>query len=436
MISNQRNGPGIKELKVIPLAISDPPLLNSVGIHAPYALRTVIELITDDNISGVSEIPGNIEINALLENSREVILGADPFQLNGIRRGIFDRFGSAENESRGDQPWDSRKLVHVYSAIEVACLDIQGKICGRPVVDLLGGMYRGSVPFSAYLFYKLKGAGGPLAHEIDPDATGWDAARQAAALTPEEIVDQARAMIAEFGFKSIKLKGGVFPPEEDVQAIIHLRESFGPNVPLRFDPNGVWSVDTAIKYGKQMEDILEYLEDPTRGQEGMARVRQALDLPLATNMCTTSFEEIPEGVRLWSEDIILSDHHFWGGLRDSVSLGKICQTFGKGLSMHSNSHLGISLMAMVHMAAAIPNLTYDLDTHYPWQSDEVITGGRIKFDGGEIAVPREPGLGITLDHGMLEKLHNDYKNCKITIRDDTAEMKKIDPDWEFQAVRW
>ena len=184
-----------------------------------------------------------------------------------------------------------------------------------------------------------------------------------------------------------------FHPEE-VNAIIQLRESFGPDVPLRFDPNGVWAVETAIKYGKQMEDILEYLEDPTRGQEGMAKVGRALNLPLATNMCTTSFEEIPEGVRLWSEDIILSDHHFWGGLRESVNLGKVCQTFGKGLSMHSNSHLGISLIAMVHMAAAIPNLTYDLDTHYPWQSDEVIIGGRVKFEEGQIAVPREPGLGI------------------------------------------
>ncbi len=433
---NQRNGPRIKELRVIPLAVTDPPLLNSVGVHAPYALRTVIELITDDNISGISEIPGNIEINALLEKSREVVHGADPFQLNKIRADIFDRFGSIETDNRGDNPWDSRKLVHVYSAIEVACLDIQGKICSRPVVDLLGGMCRENVPFSAYLFYKFKGAGGPLAYEIDPDATGWDEGRQAAALNPEEIVDQARAMIDEFGFKSIKLKGGVFPPDEEVQAIIRLRESFGPDIPLRFDPNGVWTVDTAIKYGKQMEDILEYLEDPTRGQVGMAKVRQSLDLPLATNMCTTSFEDIPEGVRLWSEDIILSDHHFWGGLRESVSLGKVCQTFGKGLSMHSNSHLGISLMAMVHMAAAIPNLTYDLDTHYPWQSDEIIAGGRIKFDEGQIAVPREPGLGITLDYDMLEKLNNDFKNCKISRRDDTAEMKKIDPDWEFQAVRW
>ena len=436
MITGEREGPRIREFNVTPLAVTDPPLLNSVGVHAPYALRTVIELITHDNVSGISEIPGNIEINALLEQSREVILGADPFQLNKIRADIFDRYGSSESDTRGDQPWDSRKLVHVYSAIEVACLDIQGKICGRPVVDLLGGMCRERVPFNAYLFYKFKGAGGPLGYDVDAEATGWDAARQAPALNPKEIVEQARAMMKEFGFKAIKLKGGVFPPQEEVQAMISLRDAFGPDVPLRFDPNGVWKVETAIKYGKQMEGILEYLEDPTRGQEGMARVGQALNLPLATNMCTTSFEDIPEGVRLWSEDIILSDHHFWGGLRESVSLGKVCETFGKGLSMHSNSHLGISLIAMVHMAAAIPNLTYDLDTHYPWQSDEVIVGGRVKFDEGQITVPREPGLGITLDHDMLEKLHNDFINCKITKRDDTAEMKKIDPDWEFQAVRW
>ena len=429
-------GPKIKELKVIPIAVTDPPLLNSVGVHAPYALRTVIELITDDNISGISEIPGNIEINALLEKSREVILGADPFQLNRMRSDFFSRYGTIESEKRGDNPWDSRKIVHVYSAIEVACLDIQGKICGRPVVDLLGGMCRESVPFGAYLFYKFKGAGGSLGYDVDPNATGWEAARKASAETPEEIIAQARAMIKEFGFKSIKLKGGVFPPQEEVDAIIQLRKAFGSDVPLRFDPNGVWAVETAIKYGKQMEGIIEYLEDPTRGQEGMAKVGRALNMPLATNMCTTSFDEIPSSVSLWSEDIILSDHHFWGGLRESVSLGKICQTFGKGLSMHSNSHLGISLIAMIHTAAAIPNLTYDLDTHYPWQSEEVIIRGRLKFDEGRVAVPREPGLGIALDHDALDKLHNTYKTCNIRHRDDIAEMKKIDPNWEFQAIRW
>ncbi len=429
-------GPAIRELRITPIAITDPPLLNSVGIHAPYALRTVIELVTEDNISGISEIPGNEDINDLLLQAEEIVLGTDPFQLNQLKSKLFDRFGDQGSDVRGDNPWDDRKLIHVYSALEVACMDIQGKVCNRPVVDLLGGKCREAVSFDAYLFYKAKGAGGVFGYEVDPDATGWAAARQARAQTPAEVVAQAKSMCQEFGFTSIKLKGGVYPPEQEVAAMQALYQAFGPDCPLRFDPNGVWSVETSIKYGREMEGILEYLEDPTRGQQGMAEVRKALKLPLATNMCTTSFEDIPSSIALGSEDIILSDHHFWGGLRESIALGKICQTFGKGLSMHSNSHLGISLIAMVHMAAAIPNLTYDLDTHYPWQSEEVIKGGRAKFEEGKVAVPTQPGLGISLDRNMLNQLHQNYKDCGLKRRDDTTEMKKIDPNWEFKPIRW
>jgi len=429
-------GPVIKELRITPIAITDPPLLNSVGIHAAYALRTIIELVTEDNIAGISEIPGNEDIDNLLHQAEEIVVGANPFELNRLKTMLFIRFSNQQGDIRGDNPWDDRKLIHVYSALEVACLDIQGKLYNRPVVDLLGGRCRDEVSFAAYLFYKTRGAGGVFGHDVDEEATGWPAARQARAETPDEIVAQAKSMCQEFGFKSIKLKGGVFPPEQEVAAIHALSKAFGTQVPLRFDPNGVWSVETSIKYGKEMEGILEYLEDPTRGQQGMAKVRQALKMPLATNMCTTSFEDIPSSVALGSEDIILSDHHFWGGLRESVALGKICETFGKGLSMHSNSHLGISLIAMVHMAAAIPNLTYDLDTHYPWQSEEVIKGGRIKFEEGKVAVPTKPGLGISLDRNMLHRLHENYQRCGIKRRDDTSEMKKIYPDWEFKPVRW
>jgi glucarate dehydratase len=429
-------GPTIKELRITPIATVDPPLLNSVGIHSPYALRTIIELVTHDNISGISEIPGNVDINSLLSQAQEVVIGADPFQLNKLRNDIFQRFGDSEQDLRGSNPWDDRKLVHVFSALEVACLDIQGKITGRPVVDLLGGRCRDEISFAAYLFYKEEGAGGKLHYGIDASATGWDAARQARAVTPEEIVAQAKAMCQEYGFKSIKLKGGVFEPDQELEAMQKLYEAFGPEVPLRFDPNGVWTVETSIAYGKKMEGILEYLEDPTRGQQGMSEVRKALKIPLATNMCTTSFDELPSSISMGSEDIILSDHHFWGGLRASVELGRLSATFGRGLSMHSNSHLGISLMAMVHMAAAIPNLTYDLDTHYPWQSEEVVEGGRIAIDAGTVAVPKEPGLGITLDREALDRLHQNFKECGLTHRDDTGEMKKLDPNWEFKAVRW
>lgn len=433
---NNRIGPRIKEFNITPIAVVDPPLLNAAGLHAPYALRTIVELVTDDNISGISEIPGNIDIDKALAKSRQFIIGQDPFHLNKIRDILSANFDSEDTIKRGDTPWDQRTLVHIFSAIEVACLDIVGKIVNRPVVDLLGGKRRDAVPFSAYLFYKYEGAGGELAFNTDPTAQGWAAARQASALNPTEIVTQAQALCKEFGFKSIKLKGGVFEPRQEVDAMFALREAFGSDVPLRIDPNALWTVETSIQYGLEMEGIIEYLEDPCRGQENMAKVRKALKTPLATNMCTTSLEDIPNSIAIGSEDIILSDHHFWGGLRASMTLSGICDTFGRDLSMHSNSHLGISLAAMVHLGAALPKMPYALDTHYPWQSDEVIVGGRIKFKDGSVVVPQEPGLGVELDREELARLHQNYLKCGLTKRDDLVEMRKVVPDWEFKLVRW
>ena len=428
--------PKIKEFNITPIAVVDPPLLNAAGLHAPYALRTVVELVTDDNISGISEIPGNIDVDKALEKSKSLIIGKDPFQLNAIYDVLIANFGLDSRSSRGDTPWDQRILVHIFSAIEVACLDIIGKVVNRPVVDLLGGRRREAVPFSAYLFYKYEGAGGELGFGTDPKATGWTAAMQASALNHSGIVAQAKAMCNEFGFKSLKLKGGVFEPREEVDTVLAIRQAFGASVPIRIDPNALWKVETAIKYGKEMEEVIEYLEDPVRGQENMALVRKALKTPLATNMCTTSFEDLPKSIELGSEDIILSDHHFWGGLQQSMKLANLCQTFGRGLSMHSNSHLGISLAAMVHLGAAIPNFKYALDTHYPWQSDEIIAGGRIKFEDGAVAVPNGPGLGVELDKSSLAKLHENYLKCGLTKRNDEIEMQKVQPGWKFMPTRW
>jgi glucarate dehydratase len=432
----RQRGPRIKDILITPIAIVDPPLLNAAGLHAPYALRIILEIITDDQISGISEIPGTSDIEQALYEAKKLLIGQDVFQLNQIRAILSERFGSESPMARGEAPWDQRKLVHIFSSVEVACMDIMGKVLGRPIVDLLGGKMRESVPFSAYLFYKYEGAGGEFGFNLNPNAQGWEAEKQKAALNPEETVQQAKAMCKEFGFKSIKLKGGVFEPRVEVDTILALYKEFGPSVPLRFDPNAIWALDTAIQYGKELEGVLEYLEDPVRGQENMAAVKKVLTTPLATNMCTTSFEEIPSSIKIGSEDIILSDHHFWGGLKASMTLSGICETFGRDLSMHSNSHLGISLAAMVHLGAALPKMPYALDTHYPWQSDEVILGGRIKFTDGSVMVPDEPGLGVELDKVALARLHQNYINCGLKKRNDEVEMQKKVPGWKFQSTRW
>lgn len=433
---NGRSGPVIAEVRVTPIAVTDPPLLNAAGLHAPYALRTILEIVTGDGVSGISEIPGSAEITAALEAVGERLIGLDPFRTGAIRRMIAEQFGREPDDERGDAPWDQRKVVHLFSAVEVACLDIMGKVAGLPVAELLGGRVRESVPFSAYLFFKFEGAGGKLGFGTDPSAGGWEAARQMEAVDSEGIVAQAEAMCREFGFRSIKLKGGAFEPRRETDAIFALRDAFGPDCPLRFDPNAVWKPETALEFGRRMEPVLEYLEDPVRGQKEMARLRKKLKTPLATNMCTTSFDEIPSSLKLGSEDIILSDHHYWGGLRSSVELSRICEVFGRDLSMHSNSHLGISLAAMVHLGAVLPRLPYALDTHYPWQSEEVIRGGRFEFEEGAVRVPDGPGLGVELDRKALARLHRNYVDCGLVRRDDQVEMQKVEPGWEFRKTRW
>jgi glucarate dehydratase len=428
----------IVEYRVTPIAFSDPPLRAASGLHAPYALRTIVEIVSDDGISGVSETHGGMTVAADLEAVRDLVIGRDPFQLAELEHAIWPG-GGRWIETGSKDLWEGKlqSPPRTFGAIEVACLDLIGKAIGRPVCDLLGGRVRDRVDFSAYLFYKHRGAGGTFGFENDPDAApGWATALQQEALDAESLVAQAQAMVAAFGFKSIKLKAGVLEPDEEVRTIKLLREAFGPDVPLRIDPNAAWSIETSLRCAEDLQGLLEYYEDPTHGKEGMAEVGKRTGIPMATNMCTVSFADLPESIRLGSVQIILGDHHFWGGLRPSVELARICRTWGIGLSMHSNSHMGISLAAMTHLAAAVPNLTYACDTHYPWQIDEIIVGGKLQFEDGSLVVPTAPGLGVELDRDALARMHEQFLTSGLAHRDDEIEMQKVEPGWKYRRPRW
>jgi glucarate dehydratase len=167
----------------------------------------------------------------------------------------------------------------------------------------------------------------------------------------------------------------------------------------------------------------------------MAAVARDVSMPLATNMCVVGFDDIPSAVDQRSVGVILSDHHYWGGLRKVQDLAAICDTFDLGLSMHSNSHLGISLAAMTHVAAAVPNLTYALDTHWPWKNEDVIVDA-FTFDEGSLAVPTRPGLGVELDRDALARLHEQYLGCGVLERSDTRYMQSLHPSYDATLPRW
>jgi glucarate dehydratase len=418
----------ITDIVITPVAFRDLPLLNTVGVHETFALRAIVEIVTDSGVSGVGETYGDAPHLARLQLAARALIGVDVFSIGVMRLRIIEALRgdtTVGGHGMSGMVTGSSTPDRVLSPFDVAALDIQGKIVGRPVSDLLGGAVRSEVAFSGYLFYKWAGHPG---HADD----AWGAA-----IDPAGIVAQAQRMVTDFGFSALKLKGGVFEPEEEVDAILALRTAF-PDHPLRLDPNAAWTVPTSVRVGQALDGVLEYLEDPTPGLAGMAAVRRDVPMPLATNMCVVSFDDVAPAVAAGSVDVILSDHHFWGGLRRSQALAGITETFNLGLSMHSNSHLGISLAAMVHLASATPNLDYACDTHWPWKdaAEDVILPGALGFENGSVRVPTLPGLGVELDRDALARLHEQYLACGLRNRDDTGYMQRIQPDYELVSPRW
>ncbi|OHV82902.1 glucarate dehydratase family protein [Rhizobium sp. LCM 4573] len=412
----------IAEIRLTPVAIPDKPLLNCKGVHQPYALRTVIEVICADGTVGLGESYGSIKALEGLRRAAPALVGLDPFHLHALKSRVAAALPEGGGINAKSAVADHKLVDVVTSAFEVPCMDIQGKVLGRPVADLLGGAVRETVPFSAYLFFKFGAHIGQVEDE-------WGEV-----LTPDQMVGEARRMVAAHGFKSLKLKGGVLHPDLEIETMLKLREAF-PHHPLRIDPNGGWTVETAIYIARKLEGVLEYLEDPVIGMDAMAEVAAATSIPLATNMVVLEFDQIAEAYRKRAVKIVLSDHHYWGGLRASTHLGKVCDVLDMGVSMHSNSHLGITLAAMVHVASATPNLSYDCDTHYPWTGTDVIDEP-FAFRDGSLAVPGGPGLGVTLDRTKLGELAAVYEAASIRERDDTAYMKQFDPGYERRVPRW
>lgn len=346
-------------------------LRHNTGVHPGYFLRTILEIFTDEGITGLGEVGGGDQCGAL-QKLKPRIIGLDPFHIETIKLKVLRSIYYMSN-------------ARLYAAIEMACLDIQGKVLNRPMSDLLGGSVRNEIPMIGYLFWRYDRPGG-----------GDDS-------VAEDLAEHCVELHETLGVNSMKLKAGVMKPSEEARVLELCRKQLGDEFGLRIDPNGVWSVATAVRIGHRLEPLnIEYFEDPSWGLEGNAAVKRQVRIPVATNMFPAKFEDLAPAIKLGSVDIVLTDLHYWEGPRGVKDLAAVCNAFNLGISMHSGAEFGIELSAMLHTASTIPTMSFAGDAHYHYLTDDIIEGGLLKYVSGSIEVPKGPGLGVRLDEDKMK----------------------------------
>jgi glucarate dehydratase len=341
-----------------------------------------VEVHTDEGITGLGEMGGGGEsAEAAFNSLKSYLLGHDPVQLEQLYWKICNPTASLYNNR-----------MQLHAAIEFACIDIIGKKMGLRACDLLGGAVRDKVAFASYLFFR---------HRDEHTGLGGEE-------SPDQIIAHAAELVQKHGFTSHKLKAGVFHPDHEVEVFRALSQAF-PGHRVRIDPNAVWSAEESIRVAHAIEDLPnDYFEDPCFGMEAMRRVKSRIRIPTATNTVVVNFEQLAACFRQEAIDVILLDTTFWGGLRQAWMAGICCQKMGLGMAVHSSGELGIQLATMLHLGAALPQLSFAADAHYHHLTDDIISGGKMKYEGGCIKLPEGPGLGIELDAEKMGTYHEYY----------------------------
>ncbi|WP_262380022.1 enolase C-terminal domain-like protein [Nonomuraea sp. PA05] len=433
--------PTIHGVEVVPVAGYDSMLLNLSGAHGPFFTRNVVIVTDSDGRTGLGEVPGGEAIRRTIEEAGELLTGRPVARYRALLRSVSERFASRDAGGRGLQTFDLRTTVHAVTGLESCLLDLHGQYLGLPVADLLGeGRQRDRVPMLGYLFYVGDTGRTDLPYLMDDGGDdAWSKLRRREALTPDAVVALAEAAQQRYGFTDFKLKGGVLPGEDEVEAVRALAARF-PEARVTLDPNGGWLLSDAVRLCRGLGGVLAYAEDPCgaegrfSGRETMAEFRRATGLPTATNMIATDWREMAHAIRSDAVDIPLADPHFWT-MAGSVRVAQLCHDFGLTWGSHSNNHFDISLAMFTHVGAAAPGEITALDTHWIWQDGQALTTAPFQITGGAIDVPDTPGLGVELDRDALAAAHELYLRHGLGARDDSVAMRFLVEGWVFDPKR-
>jgi L-Ala-D/L-Glu epimerase len=377
--------------KVDTIAVRTPmrePLVWPGGTrHSASGL--LVQIHTDDGIVGIGEAPGPTlpTIRTIIDAElTQFLVGQDPLRVEWLVHRL-------EEFTRN---W-SRIGAYAIAGIEIALLDLKGKVLGVPVAELLGGFCRDRVAVVGYLF-------------ID---------------SPEANAAKAAAFV-EAGYTELKLKVGR-DFEQDHDTLAAIRDRVGGDVKIRIDANMIWSVPAAIKWIRGLERFeLQYVEQPVPDfdVQGLAQVRRSVAVPIAADEACTDLRSVLDLIKADACDVFVVYPSEAGGLRRAHQIGALADAAGKWCAIGSWAELGVATAGNIHVAGASSNFPFASDTHYPLQELDFLVKP-LEMADGLVAVPRSAGLGIELDPEAVQRLSNFQVRESVFYDDIHGEAPRV-----------
>ncbi len=319
----------------------------------------LVRLTTDDGRAGWGETPqrylGEQLTGREADQLRPLLLGRDPTAIDDLHA--------------------SRLLDGGYlqSAVEMACWDILGQLCGQPLYRLLGGLCRDPIELAACMGIR----------------------------SPDEAAQIARLYVDQ-GFTTLKTKAGR-APQEDLAMVRAIRDAVGDKLKLRIDPNTGYSPEVCLQLAKDLEPYdLEYFEQPMPKDclAESARIRRLTKTPLALNESVTSLDVVRRILDLEAAEFLLPDTYQSGGLWQVKLIADLAASAGVKCIVHCAHDLGLKTAVMLHLAASTPNFSLANDCTYYGLTDDILVRPHV-IERGHMTVPHAPGLGVEVD---LEKV--------------------------------
>lgn len=328
--------------------------------------RALVRVETADGLVGFGE-------TIALIDAVPAVLGQVAAKL-AVGRSIRDAEGFHRHVLGAGYYHHKRAAVMAIAAVEMAMWDALGRRAGLPLWALWGGLWRGRVEASAYLFVS----------------------------DPRIVAEEARRFL-DLGHETFKIKIGV-SRASDVPLVEAVRRQVAAR-DVRADVNGAWTPGTAKRQLAQLAPYdLAYVEQPLELDDlaGHAELRRAQPVPIALDESAYTLADVGNIVRAGAADVVLLDPHEAGGCWQVVKQAAICESVGIPVTLHSGGELALSQAAYVHLAASIPNMTLAIDTEQPYLAGDIAADGPRLREGG-FAVSDRPGLGVTPDLGAIER---------------------------------